>query len=185
MTARHPERLRLRVPAPGELDYRRRLMADPATMAYNRGYDLDFEGYHRETGCIDFPEGDWADWYDGFVGREPERYCAYIARESDGAFIGEVNLHRSPEGGWHDMGIVLEARYRGMGYAEEALSLLLRHAFEAMGATAVRNEFEEVRQAALRTHLACGFREIRRADGVVTLEITREDYRRYQGSGGM
>ena len=48
--------LRLHVPALSELGYRQRLLADPATMAYNRGYDLSFEGYHPQTGCIDFPE---------------------------------------------------------------------------------------------------------------------------------
>lgn len=25
-------------------------------MAYNAGYDVNFDGYHRDTGCIDFSE---------------------------------------------------------------------------------------------------------------------------------
>ena len=53
-------------------------MADPATMDYNRGY-TPRKGYDPETGCIDFPEEDWAGWHGYFVNREPERFYAYIA----------------------------------------------------------------------------------------------------------
>ena len=172
------DRLYLHVPAPEELGYREKLLADPATMAYNRGYDVDYEGYHRDTGCIDFPEAAWAQWHRWFIGNEPDRFYAYVVRKSDRAFIGEVNLHRSGESGWHDMGIVLEAKYRGMGYAEEALSLLLSHGFEEMGAAAVQNDFEDSRAAAVRTHLACGFRVVCRKPGLVTLRILREEYLR-------
>ena len=170
--------LRLHVPVPDELDYRRRLLADPATMAYNRGYALDFEGYHRDTGCIDFPEGEWADWHDWFIGREPERFYAYVERAADGTWIGEVNAHRPDGGEAHEIGVVVEAKYRGKGFGEAALSLLLEHAFERMGIAALRNCFEETRTAALRAHLACGFRVCGRENGLVALEITREDWLR-------
>lgn len=170
-------KLFLHVPAYEELSYRQRLLSDPETMAYDRGCEPGFDGYHPDTGCIDFPESAWRDWYDWFVGAEPERWYAYIVRETDGAFLGEVNLHRAPGAARYDMGVVLEAQYRGRGYAEEALSLLLRQAFDGLRAQAVHNEFEETREAALRTHLACGFREIERGNGMVILEITEAEYR--------
>ena len=113
----------------------------------------------QESRSFDVPAGPLTDALNRFA-RQAGVELAYPARLTQG-------LNSTTVRGSHDV--------------TEALSLLLRPAFEAMGATAVRNEFEEVRQAALRTHLACGFREIRRADGVVTLEITREDYRRNQG----
>lgn len=47
------ESLGLHVPACEELWYRRKIMQDPETMSYNKGYDLDFEGYGRETGVIE------------------------------------------------------------------------------------------------------------------------------------
>ena len=172
------ERLLLHVPSFEELSYRKKLLSEPETMAYNRGYEPGYEGYHPDTGCIDFPESGWRDWYDWFVGAEPERWYAYIARREDGAFLGEVNLHRAPGAAHYDMGIVLEARYRGQGYAEEALRLLLAQAFEKLGAEEVRNSFEETRAAALQTHLACGFRETGRGDGMVTLQITRDAYKK-------
>lgn len=168
--------LYLHIPTRAQLWYRQRLLADPATMAYNRGYTLGFAGYDSATGCIDFPKKDWEAWYDWFIGGAPARYYAYIARSCDGAFIGEVNLHKSGDGPWYDMGIVIEAAHRGRGYAAPALRLLLAQAFEVLNAAAVHNDFEAARAAALRAHLAAGFRSIGQTDGIVTLEMTQADY---------
>lgn len=170
------ESLYLHVPECGELWYRQKMMQDPETMGYNKGYDMDFAGYDKTTGCIAFPKQEWADWYAYFVGNEPQRFYAYVARKEDGAWIGEVNVHRALDAGWYEMGIVLEAGYRKKGYAEEALRLLLKHAFEKMGADKVHNEFEAERTAAVRAHLAAGFTVCREKDNVVELLITREQY---------
>lgn len=151
-------------------------MQDPDTMSYNKGYDMDFDGYDKQTGCIAFPKREWADWYGYFVGNEPDRFYAYVVREPDGEFIGEVNLHKSVENNWYEMGIVLEAKHRGKGYAAGTLWLLLRHAFEDMNAEAVHNSFEQERRAALRTHLSAGFTQYRRENGIAELLITREQY---------
>lgn len=168
--------LTLYVPKLEELWYREQMMSDPATMSYNSGYELSFEGYHAETGCIDFPREEWDEWYDYFIGKEPERYYAYIVRKSDGAYLGEVNVHRSCDHEWYEMGIVIESKYRGKGYAHEALEHLLEHAFDVMKVNAVHNDFEDIRDAAVRTHLGCGFREYSRRDGHLDLLITREQY---------
>lgn len=170
------ETVRLHAPSLDELWYRQKIMQDPATMDYNRGYAIDSHGYDRETGCILFPREEWTEWYDYFIGREPERFYAYIIKSTDGEFIGEVNLHRSRSGSWHEMGIVIEARYRGHGYSRCALELLLRYAFDEMNAAEVRNDFEETRIAAMKTHLSVGFEEYKREDGIVLLGITRERY---------
>lgn len=168
------DRLQLYIPALHELDYRQRIMADPETMSYNKGYDISFSGYHKDTGCIDFPESEWQEWYDYFIGQEPERFYAYILRREDSAFIGEVNLHRSDTHNYYEMGIVLEAKYRGRGYAKEALSLLLQHAFEEMGAESVHNAFEDTRDAAVKTHLACGFKKYKHDNGILEFLIRKE-----------
>lgn len=165
--------LTLHIPAYDELWYRQKLLADPATMGYNRGYDLGFPGYDRETGCIAFPETEWRAWYDSWVGQEPECFYAYIA-DGDGRFLGEVDLYQSGEGPWYEMGVVVEDRYRGKGYGRKALALLLDYAFTTLKAGAVHNSFEVERTAALRLHLAAGFQEIGREKGVVYLERKRE-----------
>ena len=168
-------RLELYVPTIEELEYRQKIMSDPETMSYNKGYDLDFDGYHKDTGCIDFPESEWLDWYEYFVGCEPERFYAYVRCKEDGVFIGEVNVHKGSDVDY-DMGILIESKYRGRGYSKEALDLLLKHSFEEMGAKAVHNVFEDERDAAMKVHLDCGFREVKRENGIIHLMITAEDY---------
>lgn len=177
------QRVYLHVPALEELWYRERLMKDSATMGYNRGY-APYGGYDPRTGCIAFPERDWAEWYGYFIGNEPQRFYAYIVRQEDGAFIGEVNVHKKPEARWYEMGIVLEAKYRGCGYAPEALWLLLEHVFEKLGGEAVHNCFEPERAAAVKTHLAVGFTECGRKNGMLELLITREAYFREKEARG-
>ena len=167
--------LHLHVPFFDELWYHKQLMEDPATMNYNRGYELPFDGYDPETGCIAFPESEWRNWYDYYIGREPDRFYAYIVRD-DGTFLGEVNVHRSDEHPWYEMGIVIEAKYRGHGYAVPALRLLLHHAFDFLHADAVHNDFEEIRDAAVRAHLSAGFTVCRQENSLLELLITRDQY---------
>lgn len=169
------EELFLHIPARGELWYREKMLSDPNTMSYNRGYELNCERYDNETGCIDFPESEWENWHSLFC-RSEQRFYAYIARRSDGAFIGEVNLHKNQNAERFDMGIVIEAKHRGKGYAAHALELLLRQAFEEMGAESVHNDFEAGRAAALKAHLTAGFTVFRRKNGIVELSISREQY---------
>ena len=169
----------LHVPTLEELWYRQKLLSDADTMSYNKGYDLNFDGYDNETGCIDFPKEDWQGWYDYFIGREPERYYAYIV--VDGEFIGEVNVHKNKEKNWYDMGIVIEAKHRGKGYAVPALKLLLEQAFDGLGEKAVHNDFEDTRDAAVKTHLAAGFKEYKRENGILELLITKEQYEKQKG----
>ncbi|WP_296114695.1 hypothetical protein [uncultured Anaerococcus sp.] len=42
----------LYIPKENELDFYKNLLKDPDTMAYNKGYDLDFPGYDKKTGCF-------------------------------------------------------------------------------------------------------------------------------------
>lgn len=169
--------IELYVPGEAELWFRKELLSDPETMAYNKGYDLGFPEYHKETGCIDFPEENWDSWYRRWVNAQPERFYAYLRRKSDGAFLGEVNLYQKGPEGWYEMGIVLHSRYRGQGYSGEGIKLLLQYAFESMEAAAVSNEFETSRKAAWKIHEAAGFQPVCKADGLVTLVVTRERYR--------
>lgn len=44
------------VPKLEDYYYEQKLNEDPSTMNYNAGYDLPLQGYHYDTGCIDFPK---------------------------------------------------------------------------------------------------------------------------------
>ena len=65
------EKLVLYIPKREDLWFYQQMMSDPETMSYNAGWDVDYEGYHRDTGCIDCPDEALADWYARWVGNEP------------------------------------------------------------------------------------------------------------------
>ncbi len=163
----------LHIPIIDELWYREKLLGDKETMSYNKGYKLNFPEYDNETGCIAFPRDKWNQWFAWWIKCYPERYYAYIKNEHNN-FVGEVNLHKDSENSYA-AGIVIENRYRGQGYSDKALSLLLNIAFEELGADEVHNDFEKNRQAALRTHLKCGFKIVSEKENIVYLSIVKMD----------
>ena len=171
------EKLELYIPKLEDMWFFQQMRADPETMSYNANWDVDYAGYHRDTGCIDIPDEELAD-YMHRDGDEPERFFAYIKRRSDGAWIGDVNFHYTPEKDWWDMGIVIFAPFRGKGYAVPALKLMLDHAFRDCGISRIHNDFEVARNeiAAWETHRKAGFKELGVEDGFLQMMITREDY---------
>lgn len=172
------EQLELHVPKREELWFYQKMMADPETMSYNANWDVNYAGYHRDTGCIDFPEEEWADWYDDWMGQEPKRFYAYIKRSADGVWIGDVNFHYTPEKDWWDMGIVIYAPFRGKGYAVPALKRMLDHAFRDCGVSRIHNDFEVARSevSAWEAHRKAGFKDLCVENGFLQMMITGEDY---------
>ncbi len=170
--------LDLYIPKVDDLWFEQQMLSDPATMSYNQNWDVSYDGYHRDTGCIDLPESQWGEEHRRLVGNEPEQFYAYIRRTSDGAWLGTVNFHYNPENDWYDMGIVLYSPYRGQGYAVPALKLMLDHAFRVCNIHRIHNDFELCRNevSAWRTHFAAGFREIRRENGWLEVMLTREEW---------
>lgn len=161
--------LRICVPGPEDGWFYVKMMTDPATMAYNAPW---FPPY----GCIPDPESEWDDLQKEWIGREPERFYAFLQRISDGAFVGDVNYHRSRDGDWCDMGIVIYAPERGKGYGRQGILLLLDRAFRMDGVAALHNDFESTRGAAYRIHRQAGFREVGREGEIIHLALTREEY---------
>ena len=50
------EQLELYIPKLEDLWFFQKMTSDPETMAYNAGWDVDYDGYHRDTGCVDYPD---------------------------------------------------------------------------------------------------------------------------------
>lgn len=164
------ELLQLYVPKAEDGWFYVKMMSDPDTMAYNAPW-------FPPDGCIPNPEAEWIDLQADWIGREPKRFYAFLRRESDGAFVGDVNYHKNPNRGWWDMGIVIYAPERGKGYGRQGLRLLVGKAF-ADGVTRLHNDFETDRDAAYQIHKDVGFREVGRENGFLQLELTREAYER-------
>ena len=168
--------IELYIPKKEDLWYRQKMMEDPKTMDYNKGYFLESSNYDNETGCILFPEEDWEDWYAYFINQEPKRYYAYILRKGDHTFLGDVCLRKINDKNEYEMGIVIESIHRSKGYSKVALKLLLEIAFEKLHAQAVLNSFEETRTAALHLHLSTGFTILSKKENIIHLIFTKEQY---------
>ena len=183
-------RLELYVPRVEDMWFTQRMQEDPATMAYNAGWDVSFEGYHPATGCIDFPESAWAAKHRRLVGHEPDCFYAFVRERGTGAFAGEVNYHPAP-GGRYEIGVVVYAPFRGLGYGHAALELLLHRAFAVNGLPALHNSFEPTRDPGLAIHRRAGFRQVGTSETIrfgkrlelLELELTREDYRAARRGG--
>lgn len=170
------KQLELYIPNLEDLWFYQKMISDPETMAYNANYDIDLPGYHRDTGCIDHTDADLKQWHSCWIGREPQRFYAYIQRSCDGAWLGGVNFHYVLEKDWWDIGVVLYAPYRGRGYAIPALEALMERAFSHSCVTRIHNYFEFSRQQTLAIHQKLGFREMKSADSLCHLLITKEEY---------
>ena len=117
----------LKVPTSEELWFRKKCMEDPNTMNYNAGYDLSFEGYHYDTGCIDFPQEKWQKWHDEKI-KNNDLFFAYIVDKHTNEFIGYVNYKKQQTN--HSMGIVIHSDFQGQGYMKVSLQELINHAKE-------------------------------------------------------
>ena len=146
-----------------------KMMSDPVTMAYNAKW-------FPPDGCIPNADEEWKDFYKYWINNQPKRFYAFLQRISDGAFVGDVNYHLSSDGNWYDMGIVIYAPERGKGYGKQGLGLLLEQAFIKDKIPCLYNDFETTRDAAYKIHIDNGFKEIGKEDGVIHLELTREQY---------
>lgn len=118
----------LKVPKFDDLWYRKKMLQDPLTMEFNRGYNLDIPNYNYENGTIDFDETLWADWYATWVTNQKNFY-AYIVRTIDDEYIGEVSYKEEQNNGLETT-ILLEKAARGFNYSYDALNLLAKEAFE-------------------------------------------------------
>ena len=161
--------LQLYIPRPEDGWFYVKMLSDPETMAYNAPW-------FPPDGCIPEPESEWQALQASWIGRQPERFYAFLQRKSDGAFVGDVNYHYDPEQDRWDMGIVIYAPERGKGYGRQGLRLLLDRAFRVDGVSRLHNDFEQTRHAAYRIHKAVGFRETGTAGGITHFEMTRDAY---------
>lgn len=113
-------KLTLYVPTLDDLWFRRRMLEDPETMAYN----------HAWGGTIPWPRENWQPWYEHWVVHpEGERFYRYLQDEDTGDFVGEIAYHRN-EQGLCQANVIVFASCRGRGYGREGLRLLCRAAKE-------------------------------------------------------
>lgn len=162
----------LYTPKENELGFANNLLSDPATMAYNKGYDLPFPGYDKETGTITHDDTYRKKWYDLYFSNPSKYFYAYIYDKDLKTFVGDVNFHPSklnPDS--RDIGIVIKNEFRGQGYGKLGLKLLIKKAFSFDSIRALSNNFEKDRAVALKIHKDLGFKILYESHGIIYLEI--------------
>lgn len=147
-------KISLYIPTLDDYWYEQKVKSDPSSMSYNAGYDVTYDGYHEDTGCIDFPKERWLDTYLKRINEN--RYLAYIKDRDIDAFVGYVNYQYNKNEDRYECGILIESKYRGMGYAQSALSLLCETA-KNNGVKALYDNFEVDRGHTLKLFQAVGF----------------------------
>ena len=145
----------LKTPSKEDLKYRKKWMSDPKTMSYNAGFDLELKGYDKATGTITKTDEELNDWYDKWIGYEPDKYFAYIYIEDIDEPIGEIYYY--PDGNIHAMGILIDNKYRGNGYSCDALLELEKIAFEKNNISELSDMVPLDRIGAIKTFKKAGF----------------------------
>lgn len=137
-----------------EYNYEQKLLSDPETMSYNAGYEVTYQGYHYNTGCIDFPEENW----EAKKKKREQKNCffAYLKDLDLNQYVGYVDYNYNEEDQRYECGIVIEACHRGKGYAKKGLELLKEYAF-SHGIEALYDGFETNRGHTLSLFQSCGF----------------------------
>ena len=102
-----------------ELKYRKKLLKDPQTMAFNKS----------NGGTVDFNEKIWQPWYALWM-NDTKYYYAYIYDDTLKKYIGEVSYYFEEEYREYVLNIIVEAKYRHLGKGKEALELLCKQAKE-------------------------------------------------------
>lgn len=131
-------------------------MADPEFMAYNAGWDVSYPGYDRATGCIDWPESQWAAFEERLHLPADRQGYFYVRGTEAGAVVGHAHYEVDDQGAAH-IGINVIPAWRGRGLGVPILRLLVERIWRDTAADEVVNEFEDERVPAVRTHRRCGF----------------------------
>ena len=140
-----------------DLWFRQECNQDPNTMSYNAGYDLHCDGYHFETGCIDFPKAMWNVWIEKI--KNPNMFFAYIQDEKTKKFVGYVNFRKDEKSNSASVGILIKNEFRGQGYMQPAMQKLIEKArFQRIDA--LTDNVPENRENALKVFYDLGFRKI-------------------------
>ncbi|WP_216382649.1 GNAT family N-acetyltransferase [Arcanobacterium phocae] len=147
--------IRLHTPTYNELEYRQRWLHDPDMMSYNAGWQIPYPGYDNATGCIDWPEHEWAQFLNDYCSDVAQAGYFYLVQISTDQFVGHAHyriIDREAQ-----IGINIVPNMRNQGLATLALQLLLQHIESMTQATVAVNEFESSRTGAVRLHRKLGF----------------------------
>ncbi len=156
-------KISLHIPTIEELWFRKEFLSDPKTMEYNAGYDVNYEGYHYQTGCIDFDKSNWESWYNRKL-NNPNFFYAYIKDNETNQFVGECNLSIDTLSKTASIGIVIKNEFQGKHYMRPALELLINEA-KQRNIKVLTNTVPKSREKALKVFFSMGFQKVEEING--------------------
>lgn len=145
------------IPKYEDLWFRKMFMSDENTMSYN----------HTWGGTIDFPEDEWADWYEYWVKNpENQRFYRYLQDTVTKEFIGEIAYHFN--GNEYVADVIVFSKYRGKGYGKEGLRLLC----EAAKSAGIKYLYDSIAvdNPAIKLFLEMGFHEEYQTEDIIMLK---------------
>ncbi len=95
-----------------------------------------------------------------------------MIEKAGGAFIGNIELF-NVENGEGELGIAITAKKQNTGYGSEAVPAMIRYGFEKLGLKRIVLRVDPANARAIRVYEKCGFREYRRTDEDIYMELTR------------
>ena len=131
--------LKIYIPRLEDYWYEQKLQSDPNTMSYNAGWDVSYDGYHYDTGCIDFPKSKWEDTFN--KRKNENKFFAYLKDTNINEYVGYINYHYNDNENKYYCWILIESKYRGKCYSKPGLKLLCDYAKEH-GVTELYDDFE-------------------------------------------
>lgn len=125
-------------------------------MSFNAGWVIDYPGYDRTTGCIDWPDGEW-DAFEARLAQPVSRSGYYFVDDtSSAAYVGHAH-YRVDDLRTAHVGLNVVPSRRGEGLGLAALDLIVTAIWESTEAVEVQNDFEDERTPAVRIHERAGF----------------------------
>lgn len=95
-----------------------------------------------------------------------------MIEKNSGDFIGNIELMNVNEG-TGELGIAITAKKQNKGFGTEAVSAMIRYAFDQMGLKRVFLRTNIDNDRAFHVYQKCGFREYKRTDEHIYMEITK------------
>lgn len=145
-------KVEFKVPDFEELSFRQKLYQDTATI----------DGF---CDPIDFSKDKWQGWYEKWIQHPQKRFYAYLVEKESRTKVGDVNYHYDAELNCYLIGVVILAKFRGKGYAQQGLKLLIEKA-KANKIDKLVNLIPKDRTAALHIHKKLGFIEKECGDNI-------------------
>lgn len=146
------------IPKYEDLWFRKKLLSDSETMAYN----------HAWGGAVSFPEEKWDSWYNKWIVNAEGRFYRYLVSDEDNEFVGEIAYHYDEDREINIADIIVLAKYRGKGFGKQGLQLLCDFA-KGNGIDTLYDDIA-IDNSSVKLFLKNGFYEEYRTDEFIMLK---------------